>query len=62
MIWRKSRHSATSNDCLEISGSADDLIHIRDSKRTADPTLILTTHPSTWTAFLAALRTGSLLG
>ncbi|EME97428.1 DUF397 domain-containing protein [Streptomyces mobaraensis NBRC 13819 = DSM 40847] len=56
MIWRKSKHSATSNDCLEIAGSADDLIHIRDSKRAADPTLIITTRPAAWAAFLSSLR------
>ncbi|MBC2879429.1 MULTISPECIES: DUF397 domain-containing protein [Streptomyces] len=61
MNWRKSKHSATSNDCLEISGSPDDLIHIRDSKRTAAPTPILTTHPAAWTAFLSSLRRGALL-
>ncbi|MGK5640152.1 DUF397 domain-containing protein [Streptomyces sp. URMC 126] len=60
MIWRKSTHSATSNDCLEVTDDEPDAIHIRDSKHPDEPSLILTTAPAAWSAFLAALRAGGL--
>ncbi|MFI0738574.1 DUF397 domain-containing protein [Streptomyces sp. NPDC021100] len=62
MNWRKSSYSqGGTNECVEVAGTPDDLIHIRDSKRTAAPTPILTTHPAAWTAFLSSLRRGALL-
>ncbi|MFD4599126.1 DUF397 domain-containing protein [Streptomyces sp. NPDC058464] len=51
--WRKSSYSdGGGGECLEVR-TAPSAIHIRDSKRTADPHLTLS--PSSWTAFLAVL-------
>ncbi|GAA0425157.1 DUF397 domain-containing protein [Streptomyces luteireticuli] len=60
MIWRKSSHSTTSNDCVEVTAPLPGLIRIRDSKRSSDPGPVVTTNPAPWTAFLTALRSGAL--
>ncbi|MFG3291291.1 DUF397 domain-containing protein [Streptomyces sp. NPDC048179] len=54
--WRKSSYSGgEGGDCLEVR-TAPSAIHIRDSKRTADPAAPhLALSPSSWTAFLAVL-------
>ncbi|MER5781785.1 DUF397 domain-containing protein [Streptomyces mobaraensis] len=60
MIWRKSSYSqGGTNECVEVAEGSADLIRIRDSKRPADPTLIITTHPAAWAAFLGSLRAGA---
>ncbi|WP_171172135.1 DUF397 domain-containing protein [Streptomyces sp. I05A-00742] len=56
MIWRKSSHSNSSTECLEVAEAIPGLIRIRDSKRSGDPTLIITANTATWTAFLSSLR------
>ncbi|MFD4504561.1 DUF397 domain-containing protein [Streptomyces sp. NPDC058457] len=51
--WRKSTHSdGGGGECLEVR-AAPSAIHIRDSKRTADPAAPhLTLSPFSWSAFL----------
>lgn len=49
--WRKSSHSGgEGGTCVEVA-RAPHAIHIRDSKRTAGPTL--TVSPAPWSHFLA---------
>jgi hypothetical protein len=50
--WRKSSHSSTSTNCVEL---AADLHHIRDSKNVTGPTLAANV-----TALLSAIRSGHL--
>ncbi|MER6219527.1 DUF397 domain-containing protein [Streptomyces sp900105755] len=54
--WRKSTHtSGGGGECLEVR-AAPSVIHIRDSKRTADPAAPrLALSPSSWSAFLVGV-------
>ncbi|CAJ64974.1 MULTISPECIES: DUF397 domain-containing protein [Frankia] len=53
--WRKSSHSATQTNCVEIARVAD-VVAVRDSKDPDGPVLVFT--PSEWAAFLAGARDG----
>jgi hypothetical protein len=54
LAWFKSSYSTNEGgECLEIA-TAPTTIHIRDSKNLTGPTLAVT--PTTWTAFLRAVR------
>ncbi len=53
--WRKSSHSATQTNCVEIARVAD-VVAVRDSKDPNGPVLVFT--PSEWAAFLAGARDG----
>ncbi|ACY97024.1 MULTISPECIES: DUF397 domain-containing protein [Thermomonospora] len=55
--WRKSRHSAAGENCIEVARSAHGTIAIRDSKNTPGPVLEFTPHQ--WAAFLHTLRSTS---
>ncbi|MCP2256733.1 protein of unknown function (DUF397) [Streptoalloteichus tenebrarius] len=50
--WRKSRHSALKDDCVEVAPVRGD-IAVRDSKNPDGP--VLTFSPATWRAFVAHL-------
>ncbi|MFI8350190.1 DUF397 domain-containing protein [Streptomyces sp. NPDC085596] len=55
LTWFKSSHSGGTdgNSCVEVA-LAPRMVHIRDSKHTAGPQLILT--QQTWTAFVTGVR------
>ncbi|WP_261566816.1 DUF397 domain-containing protein [Frankia gtarii] len=53
--WRKSSHSATQTNCVEIARVAG-VVAVRDSKDPDGPVLVFT--PSEWAAFLAGARDG----
>jgi hypothetical protein len=54
LAWSKSSYSGNEGgECLEIAARPE-TIHIRDSKNLTGPTLTIT--PTTWTAFLRAVR------
>ncbi|MEX5709935.1 DUF397 domain-containing protein [Parafrankia sp. FMc6] len=54
-VWRKSSHSATQTNCVEISRVPDG-VAVRDSKDPDGPVLLFT--PGEWAAFLAGVRDG----
>jgi hypothetical protein len=50
--WRKSSHSGTNGDCVEVAGGA--AISVRDTKDRASAELTFT--PDHWSAFTASLK------
>jgi hypothetical protein len=55
--WRKSSHSAPDGECVEVSGSPDGLIGVRDIKqRGRGPVLEFSREE--WADFLQAVRAG----
>jgi hypothetical protein len=56
--WRKSARSGGSNDCVEVS-SAELVIGVRDTKQHGEG-LTLEFPAATWSAFLAAAKSGRL--
>ncbi len=57
--WRKSRHSNSSGDCVEVARAADGGVGIRDSKQEGRGP-VLTCTAAEWRAFLARLKNGRL--
>ncbi|GGK88129.1 hypothetical protein Sme01_01000 [Sphaerisporangium melleum] len=56
--WRKSSYSGDEGDnCVEVARVRPGLIAVRDSKTPSDP--ILAVGSGEWSAFLAAVKTGS---
>ncbi|MGC0421855.1 DUF397 domain-containing protein [Embleya sp. AB8] len=53
--WRKSKHSGTGGDCVEVAALASTLI-ARDSK--APAAQVLTFPPDVWGTFTTRIRTG----
>ncbi|WP_030176532.1 DUF397 domain-containing protein [Spirillospora albida] len=53
--WRKSSHSAPNGDCVEVGGSPDRMIGVRDSKAGAGGPVLRFTRQE-WAAFLEAVR------
>jgi hypothetical protein len=54
--WRKSRHSANEEGCVETAFLADGRVAVRDSKDRNGPALIYT--PREWHAFLKGAKAG----
>ncbi len=52
--WRTSTYSASSGDCVEVAGLADDGWAVRDSKNPTGPALIVAS--SAWAAFTTGVR------
>ena len=48
--WRKSSHSATNGECVEVGGA----VQVRDSQDPDGP--VLTFSPGAWQAFTVSLR------
>ncbi|HEY9332590.1 MAG TPA: DUF397 domain-containing protein [Streptomyces sp.] len=52
--FKKSSHSATSSECVEVARNIPGTVAVRDSKRADGPVLLLA--PTAWDAFQAGLR------
>lgn len=58
-IWRKSHHSGSGGNCVEVAMNLRDVtgeILVRDSKDTAGPHLTFT--QAEWAAFIAGVHDG----
>ncbi len=55
MEWRKSSHSGTNGQCVEIAATSGQVL-IRDSKDREGPVLAFS--PDEWRAFAAGVRDG----
>ena len=57
--WRKSsRSGGNGGNCVEVADRLPGVVGLRDSKDPQGP--VLAFHPTDWTAFLTAVRKGSL--
>ncbi|MFE9117630.1 DUF397 domain-containing protein [Streptomyces sp. NPDC007172] len=54
--FRKSSHSSSGGECIEVALNAPDTVAVQDSKTPTGPTLCLT--PAAWAAFTAGLEGG----
>ena len=54
--WRKSRHSANEEGCVETAFLPHGGVAVRDSKDRGGPTLVYT--PREWRAFIAGVKEG----
>jgi len=54
--WRKNRHSASEDGCVETAFLADGRVGVRDSKDRGGPALLYT--PRGWRAFIAGVKDG----
>jgi len=54
--WRKSRHSASEEGCVETAFLPDGRVAVRDSKDRGGPALIYA--PREWRAFIAGVKDG----
>lgn len=54
--WRKSRHSATEDACVETAFLPDGDVAVRDSKDRGGPALRYT--PGEWRTFIAGVKHG----
>ncbi len=52
--WRKSSHSGSGNNCVEVATNVPGLVAVRDSKDRSGPVLAFT--PSEWSAFIAGVK------
>ncbi|GAA4233063.1 DUF397 domain-containing protein [Actinomadura meridiana] len=53
-VWRKSSHSGSGDQCVEVAPLSSDLRAVRDSKDPGGPALVLT--PSAWRNLLSAIK------
>jgi Domain of unknown function (DUF397) len=60
VIWRKSRHSNPSGNCVEVAELPDGTVAIRNSRYPSGPALIC--GPAEFSAFLASARDGEFDG
>jgi len=58
MTWRKSTRSNGSGDCVEVADNLPGVVGLRDSKDPAGPALAF--QPSSWTAFIRAVKNETL--
>ncbi len=59
--WRKSRHSNSQGDCVEVAFLPDGRVALRDSKDAdTGPALLFT--PREWAAFTAGVVDGEFAG
>jgi hypothetical protein len=56
-IWRKSSHSGTQGNCVEVATNLSAVVAVRDSKKPDGVALIVSR--AVWTALMTDLRNGS---
>ncbi|MDG4753548.1 DUF397 domain-containing protein [Micromonospora sp. WMMD718] len=56
--WRKSTRSNNGGECVEVADNLPDVVGLRDSKNPAGPALAFP--PSTWAAFIRAVKSETL--
>ncbi|MGF1428052.1 DUF397 domain-containing protein [Kitasatospora sp. LaBMicrA B282] len=56
MAWRRSSHSGSTNNCVEVADGLPGVMPVRDSKDVGGPTLAFSA--GAWRAFLAGVRAG----
>jgi hypothetical protein len=54
--WRKSSHSGSQGNCVEVAANLPGVVAVRDSKDPDGPKLIFA--PAEWDAFSAGVREG----
>ncbi|MFG3616536.1 DUF397 domain-containing protein [Nocardia sp. NPDC047654] len=54
--WRKSSHSQSGGDCVEVAHLDGGMVGVRDSKNPSGPALVFT--PGEWDAFTAGVNDG----
>jgi Domain of unknown function (DUF397) len=54
--WRKSSHTVSSGNCVEVAANVPGVVAVRDSKDPNGPKL--TFAPAEWDAFTAGVRAG----
>ncbi|MFD7106967.1 DUF397 domain-containing protein [Streptomyces celluloflavus] len=54
--WRKSSHSGTGGNCVEIADGFPGVMPVRDSKNPSGPQLVF--GAGAWTSFTETLKTG----
>jgi hypothetical protein len=54
--WRKSSYSYVNGNCIEVAGTADGLVTVRDSQDPSGPTLAF--GRARWDAFIDDIRDG----
>lgn len=52
--WRKSRHSGSEGNCVEVGQTPARVVAVRDTQDRGGP--VLTVSPAAWRAFMAAVR------
>jgi Domain of unknown function (DUF397) len=57
-IWRKSSHSGTQGNCVEVATNLPGIVAVRDSKNPDGALLIVSR--TAWTALIAGIRSGQL--
>ncbi|MDG4768409.1 DUF397 domain-containing protein [Solwaraspora sp. WMMD406] len=60
VTWRKSSRSNDQGQCVEVADQLAGVVGVRDSKDLAGPVLMIA--PASWSAFVAATKTGTLGG
>ncbi|WP_431873503.1 DUF397 domain-containing protein [Micromonospora marina] len=58
VTWRKSTRSNGSGDCVEVADGLPGVVGLRDSKDPAGPALAF--QPSSWAAFIRAVKSEAL--
>ncbi|MFG1741003.1 DUF397 domain-containing protein [Micromonospora chalcea] len=58
VTWRKSTRSNGSGNCVEVADGLPGVVGLRDSKDPAGPALAFP--PSSWTAFIRAVKSETL--
>ena len=58
VTWRKSTRSNGSGNCVEVADNLPGVVGLRDSKDPAGPALAF--QPSSWTAFIRAVKNETL--
>jgi hypothetical protein len=57
-VWRKSSHSGTQGNCVEVATNLPGIVAVRDSKNPDGAFLVVSR--TGWAAFVAGLRDGQL--
>ena len=55
-VWRKSKRSGSSGNCVEVADNLPGVVAVRDSKNPTGAALIFT--PAEWEAFIGGAKDG----